>query len=104
MKRKNCWEFMKCGREPGGENADELGICPAALPGDYNGINKGKFGGRFCWAVSGTFCDGELQGTFARNLINCMDCDFLKQVNEDEHSDFTLTPQDAKKKGNSTDE
>jgi len=104
MKRKNCWEFYKCGREPEGENVDELGICPAALPGSYNGINRGKFHGRFCWAVSGTFCDGEPQGTYAQKLINCIDCGFLKQVNEDEGGDFTLTPRDAKKKVNRTDE
>jgi len=29
-KKKNCWEFMKCGREPGGVNAIELGVCRAA--------------------------------------------------------------------------
>ena len=70
MKRKNCWEFKKCGREPGGETADELGICPAALPETFDG--------KPCWAVAGTFCDGEVQGTFAKKLINCMDCDFMK--------------------------
>jgi hypothetical protein len=36
------------------------------------------FDGRPCWAVAGTFCDGEVQGTFAKKLINCMDCDFMK--------------------------
>ena len=45
MKRKNCWEFNECGREPDGKNADELGICTAALPGGNSGINKGKFVG-----------------------------------------------------------
>ena len=78
MKPKNCWEFKKCGREPDGENADELGICPAALPGSHNGTNEGKFRERFCWAIAGTFCDGEIQGTFAKKLINCMDCNFLQ--------------------------
>jgi len=32
MKKYNCWEFKKCGREPGGEKADRLGICPAVNP------------------------------------------------------------------------
>jgi len=27
----NCWEFKKCGREPGGEKASELGICPRQM-------------------------------------------------------------------------
>jgi len=26
-----CWEFIKCGREPGGHRAAELGICPVAI-------------------------------------------------------------------------
>jgi hypothetical protein len=29
-KKQNCWEYMKCGREPGGEKVAELGICRAA--------------------------------------------------------------------------
>ena len=70
VKRKNCWEFMQCGREPGGENASESGICPVALPETFDG--------RPCWLVAGTFCRGEVQGTFARKLVNCMDCDFMK--------------------------
>ena len=29
-KKQNCWEYMKCGREPEGEKVAELGICRAA--------------------------------------------------------------------------
>ena len=60
MKRKNCWEEMKCGRESGGKNADELGVCPAAIDKEFEGVNKGEKAGRFCWAVGGTFCKGEV--------------------------------------------
>lgn len=41
---------MRCGREEGGNKADELGIYPA-YPDD----------GRDCWNLAGTFCGG--QGT-----------------------------------------
>ncbi len=51
MKRKNCWEVKKCGRQPGGEKVDELGVCPAAVPNEYDGTNKGNHGGRFCWQL-----------------------------------------------------
>ncbi len=61
-KKLNCWEYMKCGREPGGEKADELGICPAAADSSFDGLNRGKNAGRICWAVAGTFCSGETQG------------------------------------------
>ena len=92
IKRKNCWEVMKCGRQPGGENVEEFGICPAAVSGNYNGTNKGKFRGRFCWAVTGTFCEGDVQGTYAQKVMNCIHCKFLKHVNEEEGRDFKLTP------------
>ncbi|MFO7971262.1 MAG: hypothetical protein R6U40_05875 [Desulfobacterales bacterium] len=63
---------MKCGREPGGIKADEFGICPAADDISFDGINSGICGGRICWAVAGTFCDGKVQGTFAEKRESCM--------------------------------
>ncbi len=89
MKRKNCWEVMKCGREPKGRN-EKLGICPAAKQSEYNGVNKGDCGGRFCWNFAGTFCDGDLQGSVARKLNNCLNCGFLKMVKEEEGEEFIL--------------
>lgn len=80
----NCWEFMNCGREPGGNRADELGACPAAVDESFEGINSGKNGGRICWAVAGTFCDGHIQGTFAEKRKSCIRCDFFKKVQEEE--------------------
>jgi len=98
MERKNCWEIKRCGRESGGDNVKVLGVCPASLPSEYDGINKGQKGGRFCWVIAGTFCKGEVQGTYAKKLKNCLICEFLKQVNEEEGRDFILTPRDAKDK------
>ena len=92
MERKNCWEVNKCARQPGGDQAKELGVCPTAKAVGYNGINRGNNGGRFCWAVVGTFCNEKQQGTFAEKLINCLECDFLKKVNEEEGRDFVLLP------------
>lgn len=82
--RLNCWECLKCGREPGGEKANKLGICPAADDVSFDGINSGKNGGRICWAVAGTFCDGNIQGTFAEKRDSCLSCDFFKQVQAEE--------------------
>jgi tRNA A-37 threonylcarbamoyl transferase component Bud32 len=83
-KKLNCWEFMRCEREPGGKKAESLGICPAAGDQSFKGINDGDCGGRFCWAVSGTFCNGQPQGTFAEKRASCMECEFYKQVREEE--------------------
>ena len=68
--KMNCWEFKKCGREVGGAKVKELGVCPS-YP------NNGKS----CAYVAGTFCGGEIQGTFASKLYNCMKCDFYKSSN-----------------------
>ncbi len=70
-KKMNCWEFKKCGREKGGKNAEELGICPA-YP-DH---------GTHCAHVAGTFCKGEVQGTFAQKK-DCRYCSFFYSENYD---------------------
>ncbi len=72
--RQNCWEYMKCGRESGGDKVAELGICRAAIDKSFDGINSGKNGGRICWAIAGTFFAGEPRGTFAKKLSSCTKC------------------------------
>lgn len=84
MAKLNCWEFKKCGREEGGAKAGELGVCPAASLTCIDGTNRGKNGGRACWAIAGTLCGGKVQGTFADKHMNCMECDFFEIVALDE--------------------
>ena len=57
MERKNCWQVKVCGRQPGGDNVEAIGACPAAVPNEFDGVNQGERAGRFCWAVVGTLCD-----------------------------------------------
>jgi hypothetical protein len=95
MEKINCWEVMKCGRQPEGENAEKLGLCPATLFNEYDGVNEGKHGGRFCWAIAGTLCGGDAQGTYSKKILNCLHCEFLKQVEKYEGKNFVLTPQKA---------
>jgi len=83
-KKQNCWEYMKCGREPEGKKIAKLGICPVAVDSTFNGFNQGTNAGRLCWLVEGTFCDGKVQGTFAEKRDSCRDCDFYKQVHTEE--------------------
>jgi len=83
-KKTNCWEYMLCGREPGGKNALDLGVCPASEDASFDGINSGKCGGRFCWALTGTLCEGKTQGTFAEKRDSCATCIFYKRVNAEE--------------------
>lgn len=80
----NCWEFKKCGRQPGGPKVAELGVCPVATAVRADGLNHGKNGGRACWVISGTLCGGKVQGTFAAKMPNCMQCDFYEAVQTEE--------------------
>lgn len=95
--KKNCWEVKKCGREPGGIHVNELGICPAALETNLDGMHGGKNTGRSCWITAGTFCEGKPQGTFARKFDSCEKCDFFKQVKQEEYPNFYLLPDLFKK-------
>ncbi|MBI5015313.1 MAG: hypothetical protein HZB55_07445 [Deltaproteobacteria bacterium] len=87
---QNCWEIKKCGREPAGAKAKELGVCPAATDASSNGVNGGKNAGRVCWAVSGTLCGGKIQGSFAQKRLSCMSCEFFTHVKETEGSQFRM--------------
>ncbi len=80
QKLPNCWEYMKCGREKGGINAEKSGVCPAAADNVFHGFNSGINGGRICWLMAGTFCNGRIQGTFAEKQHSCKNCEFYRQV------------------------
>ncbi len=84
MTKQNCWEYKKCGRQQGGNNAEELGVCVASTEPRTNEINGGTNGGRACWALAGTLCGGKVQGTFAMKMANCMQCDFYQLVGVEE--------------------
>ena len=85
----NCWEFKKCGREPGGSQVDKLGVCPASTCKAANGLHHGRNAGRCCWVVAGTYCNSDIQGTFAVKILNCMECDFYKLVTKEEDKFLT---------------
>jgi len=87
----NCWEFMNCGREVGGVNTKEFGVCPATTYTKLDSAHGGKNAGRVCWIVAGTMCGGEVQGSFARKYKDCRKCEFYQRVKEDEGQNFLLT-------------
>jgi hypothetical protein len=91
MEKTNCWEFKKCGREPGGSKVGELGVCIAATDETQDGRNCGTNAGRVCWALVGTLCGGQVQGTFAIKIGNCLKCEFYKTVKEQEKTDFLFS-------------
>jgi len=90
-KKENCWEYKKCGRAPGGDRVNELGICPVTKDSRLDKVHGGVNAGRSCWVVAGTFCGGKVQGVFAQKYKTCKDCDFYKKVLAEEGSKFVLT-------------
>ncbi len=102
MARKNCWEFMRCGREPDGAKASELGVCPAATFTSADGFAGGKSGGRACVYITGTFCSGTLAGTRKDISKNCVTCDFYRQLKLEHGAEmFALSFEDYVRKGKS---
>ena len=89
-KKLNCWEFKKCGRQPGGEHVHDLGICPATEEKRLDGTHEGTNAGRACWVMAGTLCKGEVQGTFARKIANCSICEFYRLVRKEEGKEFRI--------------
>ena len=90
MAKQNCWEFKKCGRQPGGAKAGELGIRPASTEKRVHGVNNGMNGGRSCWALAGTLCSGQVQGMFAQKLSNCLKCEFYQLVGAERGGERSL--------------
>ena len=90
MRKMNCWEYKKCGREHGGSRCNDLGVCPAATDASSDGKNSGKNGGRLCWAIAGTLCRGIAKGLHARRMVSCMVCEVFRKVTAEERSNLTL--------------
>jgi len=89
--KKNCWEIMDCGREPGGSRASWLGVCPTAMQHSLNGLNSGENGGRICWVQEGTFSpEGTGSCVFLGRYKSCSICPFFNQVKLEEGDMFIL--------------
>lgn len=88
--KKNCWEIMNCGRQPGDEKVNEYGLCPALADNSKNSINGGINAGRYCWTVASTFCIQGNKRTFTKKMSTCMECNFFKQVKAEEDLKFVF--------------
>lgn len=88
--KQNCWEFKRCGREPGGIKTKVCSTCPAATDRRLDGVHGGNGAGRACWVVAGTLCGGKMQGSFAQKVHSCLECEFYQQVRKEEWPRFEL--------------
>jgi len=81
----NCWQFKKCGREPGGNNVLKTGICPVAIEIGADGVHNGKNGGRCCWVITNSAFEGDTPHGLCLNRIQgCRECDFYLFVEKSE--------------------
>ncbi|MFP4458858.1 MAG: two-CW domain-containing protein [Candidatus Zixiibacteriota bacterium] len=98
MSKKNCWEKMECGREPGGARTSWLGVCPTAMANECNNLNDGDKGGRICWALQGTFSDEDNgKCVFLGRYKSCSYCPFFNEVRKQQGEDFVLLKPGSKK-------
>jgi hypothetical protein len=84
----NCWEYMSCGREPGGRLSESSGICPASTEQGLDKVHGGKNAGRACWVVAGTFGKKRSDCTLAGEYRHCSACPFYKMVKNEEGIHF----------------
>lgn len=71
---------MRCGREPGGANADSLGVCHVATESAADGLNEGKNGGRICWIIAENCTEDESSCPHKKNPSSCFGCEFRYKV------------------------
>jgi hypothetical protein len=90
VKPLNCWEYKKCGFGPH-EKRDNNVSCPTVSERRLHGVHNGEQAGRACWVVAGTYCNGTVQGKFAKKYDTCMNCDFYQMVLEEEGHKFEIT-------------
>ncbi len=79
MNKLNCWEYMECGYEIGGHNANESDVCPVAAETAANGLNGGDNGGRLCWLIFDN-CNQDIRCSGSGHKSSCCDCEFKSQV------------------------
>ncbi|MFQ6678567.1 MAG: two-CW domain-containing protein [Fidelibacterota bacterium] len=88
--KPNCWDYMKCGREFGGNNVKEYGVCPAVTYTAFHRINEGYNGGRYCWEIVGTFPTSNLRCSHAALIKDCTLCKFYKLVEKESGNQFVV--------------
>ncbi len=86
---ENCWDKLHCGRTPGGRNEKEYGLCPTYLAEHLSGTNRGKAGGRSCFAIDGTFTQILTSSIAGFRRYSCSSCPQLRCIIEQEGKGFT---------------
>lgn len=82
--KSNCWDIARCGRQPGGENVGQDGVCKVSTNEYYDGTNGGINAGRCCWRVSGTLFGGDGKCQMLNSISSCNECEVYAIVLHEE--------------------
>ncbi len=74
----NCWEVKQCG---------EKERCAAFHAKSLDGFLGGINGGRACFFIIGTRCNGKLQETMEEKELTCNPCNFFHRLKR-EHGEL----------------
>ena len=88
--KSNCWEVIKCGREPGGKSHVEKGVCPVTVFTAADGFLGGENGGRACVFIVGSLAMDKTIGTCERANGDCFKCKFFKRLKKQYKRAFRL--------------
>ena len=69
--------------------------CPVCRAAKLHGTHGGVNGGRACWTIPHTKCDGSSQGTVGNKSATCIKCDFYNMVKEEEKESFQFSIENA---------
>ena len=70
-----------------GRGSAEGGPCPACSVESLDGAHGGNNGGRACWVVTDTLCEGKVSGGYDRKIAVCRKCAFYHRVAVEEGLD-----------------
>lgn len=84
MDKLNCWEFMKCGKEPHGAHLKGSAPCPVAVESSAHGLNGGINGGRICWVINDILRQCDVNCSHVHHQSSCFSCEFRYKVTADE--------------------
>lgn len=71
---------MKCGKGPSENGNSKSSICPIATNTSAHALNGGINGGRICWIIAETCCNGEIKCSDLHRKDSCFQCEFRYKV------------------------
>ena len=70
----NCWDFGGCKIKS---------QCPVFIESGTDNVHEGKNGGRCCWMILKSLCNGKEQSTIKDKYRNCSKCEFFLMVHQE---------------------